>query len=127
MSKNLANKIREKENEIKMIKIELNNKNEELKNLKLKIFDERNYLDLKNNEKPFGINFISLDQQIHYPIVCNSDNTIAKLEEEVYNEYPQYKEFNTYLTVNGQLIKRFKTVKENGIKKGDAITVNIYE
>lgn len=127
MSQKLANKIREKENEIKMIKIELNNKNEELKNLKLKIFDERNYLDLKNNEKPFGINFISLDQQIHYPIVCFSDHTIAKLEEEVYNEYPQYKEFNTYLTVNGQLIKRFKTVKENGIKKGDAITVNIYE
>ena len=70
---------------------------------------------------------MSVDQSIHYPITCNENDSIVKLEEEVYNEYPKYKEFNTFLTVNGSPIKRFKTIKENGIKKGNAIIVNIIE
>ena len=94
--------------------------------MKLKIFDEKNYL-LNKDEKRFAIFFMSVDQQIHYPIACNSNDSIVKLEEIIYNEYPQYKEYNTYLTVNGRQVKRFKTIKENGIKEGNAITVNIYE
>ena len=70
---------------------------------------------------------MSVDQSIHYPITCSDNDSIAKLEEEVYNEYPKYKEYNTFLTVNGSPIKRFKTIKENGIKKGNAIVVNIIE
>ena len=58
--------------------------------------------------------------------VKNSD-LISRLEEELYNEYPEYKEYNTYLTVNGSIVKRFKTLEENKIKKGDAILVNIIE
>ena len=70
---------------------------------------------------------MSVDQSIHYPIICKDNDSIAKLEEEVYNEYPKYKEYNTFLTVNGKIIKRFKTIKENGIKKGNAIIVNVIE
>ena len=62
-----------------------------------------------------------------YPIDCNNNDSIVKLEEELYNEYPKYKDYNTYLTVNGKIIKRFKTIEENGIKKCNAIMVNIYE
>ena len=120
------NKIKEYENEIIKLRNELNKKNDELKNLKVNIFDDKKYL-LNKNEKRFAIYFISVDQKIHYPIACNSNDSIAKLEEIIYNEYPQYKEYNTYLTVNGRQIKRFKTIKENGIKEGNAITVNIYE
>ena len=105
---------------------EIYSKNDELNKLKAKIFDEKNYL-LNKDDNKFAIIFISVDQQIHRPIACNSNDSIAKLEEIIYNEYPQYKEYNTYLTVNGKQIKRFKTIKENGIKEGNAITVNIYE
>ena len=101
---------------------ELNNKKEEIKHLKLKLFDNKKY-----NENNIAINFMSNDQQIHYPIPCNENDSVVKLEEEVYNQYPQYKDYNTYLTVNGRLVKRFKTLKENGIKNSNAITVNIYE
>ena len=75
----------------------------------------------------FAVNFISTDQKINYPIVCNDDTLISRLEEELYNEYKEYKNYNTYLTVKGFTIKRFKTIKENGIQKGDQIIVNIYE
>ena len=105
---------------------ELNKKNDELNKLKIKLFDNKNILDLLNDNK-FAINFISVDQHIHFPVSCNLNDSIAKLEEIVYNQYPEYKEYNTYLTVNGEQIKRFKTIKENGIKEGNAITINIYE
>ena len=75
----------------------------------------------------FAINFASIDQQINYPIACNNNTIISRLEEELYNEYPTYKDCNTFLTFNGKVIKRFKTIKENGIKKGAKILVNIYE
>ena len=70
---------------------------------------------------------MSVSPDILYPINCKNNDTIVKLEEEVYNEYPKYKEYNTYLTVNGKTIKRFKTIKENEIKKGNTIIVNIIE
>ena len=108
----------------------LNNNNlEDFKSL----FKDLNYeLDEEKekegkNEKHFAVNFISIDQRIHYPVSCTSDSLISRLEEELYNEYPEYKEYFTYLTVNGHLVKRFKTIEENKIKKGDAILVNIYE
>ena len=79
------------------------------------------------DEKPFAVNFISLDQKIHYPISCKSSDLISRLEEELYTEYEEYKEYNTFLTVNGNVVKRFKTIGENKIKKGDAILVNVYD
>ena len=117
--------LKQKENEIIKLKNELNIKNEDLNQLKLKIFDK--FIDKNKNENSFAIFFMSVDQSIHFPISCNDNDSIVKLEEELYNEYPNYKEFNTFLTVNGKTIKRFKTIKENGIKKGNAIIVNVIE
>ena len=58
---------------------------------------------------------------------CKPSDLISRLEEQLYNEYPKYKDYNTYLTVNGNIIKRFKSLDENGIKNGNSITVNIYD
>ena len=60
-------------------------------------------------------------------MACKNTDIIARLEEKLYNEYPKYKDYNTYLTVNGNVIKRFKTLDENGIKNGNSIIVNIYD
>ena len=70
---------------------------------------------------------MSINQDILYSIPCRANDTIAKIEEILYNEYPEYKDYNTYLTLNGTKIKRFKTVEENRIKKGNTIMVNISE
>ena len=70
--------------------------------------------------------FTSEKQDIHRPISCKNTDTFTKIEEKIYNEYPKYKDYNTYLTVNGNIIKRFKTLEENGIKDGNTIIVNIY-
>ena len=114
------NKIKINDNNILNLEHELNNKKEELKKLKLKILDSL-------NENKFNIIFISNDNKINFPISCNLNDSIIKLEEIIYDKYPEYKEYNTYLTINKIPIKRFKTIKENNIKAGNTITINIYQ
>ena len=68
-----------------------------------------------------------LDQSFIIPIICKHTDTLAILEQKVYNEYPKYKDYHTYLTVGGEIKKRFKTIDENGIKNTNAIVINIYD
>ena len=113
---------------INQLKNNLNQKELELSQLQNKLLSNSNQFKTDSENKiGFAITFRSINQDIIYPIVCNKTELISRLEEELYNEYPKYKEFNTYLTCNGVVLKRFKTVGENNIKKGDAIIVNIME
>ena len=81
----------------------------------------------ENGDKLLAINFMPLDQSFIKPIICNNNDTLAMLEQKIYNEYPKFKEINTYLTVGGEIKKRFKTIDENGIKDSSAIVINTYE
>ena len=117
--------IDQKEKEIKVLKGELLNKKNEINDLKESLNNNSN--SIPQGGKPFAISFESIDSKIKYPIICTNNTIISRLEEEIYNEYPEYKEHNTYLTCNGSFVKRFKTIKENGINKGNTIIVNIYE
>ena len=83
--------------------------------------------DIYIKEKILNIKFMSVKHDKIFPIYCSKSDTIVKLEEIFYIKYLEYKEYNTYLTVNGNSIKRFKTIEENGIKEGNDIIVNIYE
>ena len=111
-------KIKEMENLIK-------SKNSEINNL---INNNNNKITtIKSGGKIITIFFTSIHQDIHIPIPCKNTDTFVKIEEKIYNEYPKYKDYNTYLTVNGNVIKRFKTLEENGIKGGNNIIINIYD
>jgi hypothetical protein len=50
-----------------------------------------------------------------------------KLEEKLYEAYPQYRERDNYFTVDGKKIQRFKTLYENGIKCSDVIHLHELE
>ena len=119
--RNLQNELNNIKKNLQILQNNLNQKEQELEQLKLELNKSSN-----KYKTGFAINFISKNQEILYPIVCNEQNLISRLEEELYNEYPKYKDYNTYLTCNGIVLKRFKTIGENNIKKGDAILVNIY-
>ena len=116
---NNLKKIKELEKLIKLKDSEINN---------LKSNNDRNEItNIKSGEKIIAIFFTSTYQDIHRPIPCKNTDIFVKIEEKIYNEYPKYKDYNTYLTVNGNIIKRFKTLEENGIKDGNTIIVNIYD
>ena len=97
--------------------------------LKLKLINknDNSITYIKPGEKIISVNFSSISQDIHYFIPCKNTDIISRIEEKLYNEYPKYKDYNTYLTVNGNVIKRFKSIEENGIKNSNTIIVNIYD
>ena len=109
--------------ELEEIIISLNSKINKLENN----IDKDKVTTLKSGEEIVALFFTSEKQDIHRPISCKNTDTFAKIEEKIYNEYPKYKDYNTYLTVNGNVIKRFKTIDENKIKDGNTIIINIYE
>ena len=56
-----------------------------------------------------------------YPIECKNTTPFIKVEEKLYEEYPEFKETENYYIFNGTKIKRFKTIEENKITKGSKI------
>ena len=79
---------------------------------------------LEKNEKLMSIIFASVDQKIHYSIVCKNTDKIHKLEEELYREYPQFSETDNYFMCKGKVLNRFHSFEKNNIKNGDVIIVN---
>ena len=69
-----------------------------------------------------GINDIG-----HYNLVCKDSDLFVRLEERLYEDFPQFKEYETYFEVKTRRIKWFKTLKENNIKTNDVINVFIID
>jgi len=64
----------------------------------------------EDNDKNEIINllFTSISQDIQKSISCKNTDRISKIEEKIYNEYPKYKDYNTYLTGNGNMKMELK-------------------
>ena len=139
--KELERKLKEKENIINEEKIE----NEKLIN-KIKFFENNsnNYslsdrileLDKELNkfksyclspgQKLISIKFISTDQMINnYTIIAKNDDKFSKIEDILYEQYPNYKESDNYFILKGNKIKRNKTLEENNINDNDIIMLSI--
>lgn len=94
----LNKKIKEMEEEIKLLILKLKNKNQNI-----------------NRNQIMCINFTSNDQKINYAIPCIDTDIFAEVEERLYREFTEYRETNNCFLVNGRQILRFKTVAENKI------------
>ena len=128
------NKILVKENSNLKQKIEfLNIKIEKLKTLEKNINDnnimrnEYSFNSINPGEKILAVNFVSMgiNDIGHYNLICKNNDLFVRLEERLYNDFPQFKEYETFFNVNGKRIKRFKTMDENNIKSNDVITIFI--
>jgi predicted RNase H-like nuclease (RuvC/YqgF family) len=102
---------------------EINNLNDEIKNLKLNS-GKKKLIDI---DEMLVIQFKSIDQKVDMSYACQKDDIFVRIEEKLYNDYPQFKDLNTYFTVNGRIVKRFRSMLENGIRNNDKILLNIYE
>ena len=71
------------------------------------------------------VNFISMDQQIHYAIPCIDTDIFAEVEEKLYKQFPQYRETNNNFIANGEPVLRFKTIAQNKIGNGLPVTMII--
>ena len=97
----------------------INEKENIIKNLKEKI--KRYPFVLEKNEKIMSIIFSSVNQKVNYSMVCKNTDTIHKLEEKLYEEYPNLSERENYFLCKGRLLNKFQSFEKNNIKNGDII------
>ena len=98
--------------EFNSIKNKFNNNNDDLFNI------------INPGEKIIAALFISFDEKITYSIPCKNTTPFVRIEEKLYEEYPEYKETENYFIYNGTVINKFKTIEENNIKSGKPIILN---
>ena len=67
------------------------------------------------------VTFMTKDQSIVYGIPCNGNSVFAEIEEQLYKEYPEYRETNNLFYSNGKEILRFKTINDNLIGTGKPV------
>jgi hypothetical protein len=121
------NSLKEK---IKILENNLKAKNNELQNLLSKNNNNNNIINYKitsinPGEEILAINFVSNGVQDigHYNLICKNTDLFVRLEERLYQDFPDFKNYETYFEVNTRRIKRFKTIEENNIKNNDIINV----
>ena len=100
----------------------LSQREEQINELKQKI--KRYPFVLEKNERLMSIIFYSVDQKVHYPMICKNTDTIHKLEEKLYEEYPNLSERENYFLCKGGLINKFQSFEKMKIKNGDIIILN---
>lgn len=118
------NKLEEK---IKSLENQIKNQNTELQKYKENNGNQTEdiFSSLKPGEKILAINFVSKDCQdiTHYNQICKNTELFVRIEERLYKDFPQFKDYETVFEVNGKRIKRFKTLDENKIRTNDVIYV----
>ena len=87
----------------------------------------KNQIDLKEDENLIPVIFQSIDSKIHYAFICKKTDKFHKIEDMLYEKYPEYLEIENYFTVNGNKINKSKTIGENKIKYSDIILLNTYD
>ena len=110
-----------KAEEIMKLVNQINQKDEEIKDLRANM-----PFNLKQGEKLISVIFISVDQKIHYSIICKNTDIFTNVENKLYDEYPEYRETENYFMVSGQKVNKYKSLKENKIVNSSIINLNQY-
>ena len=116
---NYNNTINNYNNIINQKDIELNNLRTQLNNINNNM---NNNINININDM-MSVNFISMDQNVHFSVGCLKTNTFAEVEEKLYKQYPEYRETNNNFIANGTQVLRFKTIAENKIGNGLPVTL----
>ena len=126
------NKIQEYKNKIKSLENDLIQKNNEIQQLLSQNNNNKDKYKITSvnpGEEIMALNFVSMGNQdiMNYNLMCKNIDLFVRLEERLYEDFPQFKEYETYFEVNGKRIKRFQTLSENNIKDKDIINIFIIE
>ena len=54
---------------------------------------------------------------------CKTSDLFFRLEERLYQDFPKFRNVETFFMVNVNRILRFKTLEENGIKNNAIISL----
>jgi FtsZ-binding cell division protein ZapB len=129
---NIINKLNLELNDLKEKNKSLNIEITNLKSQKKKLSDsygKNGITTIAPGERVIAVNFVSMGNQdiINYCMVCKNTDLFVKLEEKLYNDYPKFKDYETYFMVKARKILRFKSIDENKIDNNDMISIFIAE
>ena len=79
---------------------------------------------LSPGDKLISIKLISTDQKINFSTFAKINDKFMKIEDIIYNKYPEYQEYDNFFLVNGKKVNRNKTLEENNIKDNDVLTLS---
>ena len=123
--KNLINELNDK---LKNLNANLNNNlnkdkiNELLEEIRIKDKIISNYpAQLSEGEKLISVIFVSSHQKLHYSVICKNTDKFSKIENMLYDEYPEYSGSENHFLVNGNKVNKFKSLEYNKIKNNDII------
>ena len=116
------------ENRIESLEKELKEKNDEIQKYINELHKNQpgnSITSINPGESIIAIKFICNEIQDinNYCLPCKNVDLFVRIEEILNNNFPQLKEHETYFEVNGNRIKRFKTLDENKIKNNDIINI----
>ena len=120
--KKANNKLTEKNNEIKNLKLNNEKLNKEVNELKDKL--ARYPFELLEGEEMLNVNFNSADDNIHYSVICKNTDKFYVLENQLHDNFPNYFETENYFTIKGVKIDRFKKLQDYNIRNNDIIILN---
>ena len=102
--------------------INYENENDKILELESEIKQLKTYI-LSPGEKLISIKFISTDQKINFSIVTKNNDNFTKIENKLYEKYPEYEEFDNYFLVSGRKVIKSRTIEANNIKDKDILTL----
>ena len=122
-------KIGKLEDIVKLLKSKLSQKDIEIQKMLQNNSGNHEITSINKGEKIMSVNFVSMGISDigHYSLFCKNTDLFVKLEERLYEDFPQFKEYETYFEVKTKRLKRFKTLKENKIKNNDIINMFIID
>ena len=110
-------------NGLKKILNKLNNELNKIKGIKQKLEDNDLFdmNSLNSYDKKIDVNFVNMENidMGNVNLKCKINDLFVRLEETLYNDFPDFKQYETYFEVNGKKVKRFQTLEQNGIKNND--------
>ena len=135
MTQDYNNDIKKYENEMNILK----EKNKDMEKLieeqkqeindyifkSINLSNNNQAISFKPGDKIIPVLFMTQGNQdiINYSMVCRTTDLFVRLEERLYQDFPKYRNIETFFMVNANRILRFKTLEENKIKSNDIISL----
>ena len=104
-----------------VLKYQLNIKNNEINELKLKLQNNGKLEQKINLSDVLVIYFKPVDNSFYDGIKCLANETFAEVEEKLYKKHNDFRNTNNMFTANALPVLRFKKIGENNIHDGDVI------
>ena len=68
--------------------------------------------------------FSFTNKDILYSVICKNTDKFTKIENLLYDKYPECRDTQNFYTLNGQKIDKYKNLEENNIYNSAVIQLN---